>query len=282
MLVESASSDSSDYNLFAVGNADGNKFEVRGDGNVGIGMVTGGASGRLHVLGDGTHPSGLFMNGHVGIGTESPIYPFHIEKSLNNWVSYIRNTSTNNGFGLLVESASSDSSTYNLFELGNADGSKLVVKGDGKVGIGTWNPQGTLDVNGAIFQRGSELHADYVFEADYKLETIEQHAAYMWKHKHLKAIPKAKVDAEGREVLELGAHRKGIVEELEKAHVYIEELHRDLKEQQREIEALKIENVELQQTKAELKNLKLKMAKFESTLQKLEVLVTTRTNGKAE
>lgn len=43
----------------------------------------------------------------------------------------------------------------------------------------------------------------------------------MWKNKHLKAIPKAKVDEEGREIVEVGAHRKGIMEEREKAHIYI-------------------------------------------------------------
>ena len=99
----------------------------------------------------------------------------------------------------------------------------------GNVGIGTQNPRGTLDVNGSIFQRGSMLHADYVFEPDYQLESIEEHAEFMWKNKHLKAIPKAKVDKNGREIVEVGAHRKGIVEELEKAHIYIEQLHNRIK-----------------------------------------------------
>jgi hypothetical protein len=93
------------------------------------------------------------------------------------------------------------------------------------VGILTNNPMGTLDVNGTIYQRGSQLHADYVFEEEYQLESIDEHAAFMWKNRHLKGIPKARVDENGREIVEVGAHRKGIVEELEKAHIYIDQLH---------------------------------------------------------
>ncbi len=92
----------------------------------------------------------------------------------------------------------------------------------GTVGVGTTNPQGKMDINGSIYQRGGLLSADYVFDSDYKLESIEEHAEFMWNNKHLKAIPVAKVDENGREVVEVGTHRKGIVEELEKAHIYIE------------------------------------------------------------
>ncbi len=97
------------------------------------------------------------------------------------------------------------------------------------VGIGTASPLGKLDVNGSIFQRGGVLHADYVFEPDYDLENIEEHAAYMWSNKHLKAVPARRVDPKGLEILEVGAHRRGILEELEKAHIYIERLHHRLK-----------------------------------------------------
>jgi len=51
----------------------------------------------------------------------------------------------------------------------------------------------------------------------------------MWQHKHLAAIPKAIVDGNGQEIVDVGAHRKGIVEELEKAHIYIEQLHERIK-----------------------------------------------------
>jgi len=105
---------------------------------------------------------------------------------------------------------------------------KMRVTSSGNVGIGTINPAGTLDVNGKIYQRGGVLHADYVFEPDYELESIEEHKTFMWKNKHLKAIPKARTDEQGREIVEMGAQRKGIVEELEKAHIYIAQLHREI------------------------------------------------------
>ena len=71
--------------------------------------------------------------------------------------------------------------------------------------------------------------ADYVFESDNALESIRKHADFMLNNKHLKAIPKAKADENGMEIVEVGSHRKGIVEELEKAHIYIEQLHKQNK-----------------------------------------------------
>ncbi|MEK7851022.1 MAG: hypothetical protein AAB275_03995 [Deltaproteobacteria bacterium] len=104
-----------------------------------------------------------------------------------------------------------------------------ITPGTGNVGIGTASPGGKLDVNGTIYQRGAVLHADYVFEPDYKLESIEEHASYMWQNKHLKAVPRARKDESGQDVLEIGAHRKGMLEELEKAHVYIQQLNERIK-----------------------------------------------------
>ena len=108
----------------------------------------------------------------------------------------------------------------------------------GNVGIGTTDPNGKLDVNGSIYQRGSSLHADYVFEAGYELESIDEHSEVMWQNKYLPAIPKARRDENGREILEIGAHRKGIVEELEKAHIYIEQLHKQNKTLEERVAAL--------------------------------------------
>ncbi len=99
---------------------------------------------------------------------------------------------------------------------------------------------GRLDVNGAIYQKGKALHADYVFESEYRLESIEEHAGFMWSNKHLKAVPKAKADENGMEIVEVGAHRRGIVEELEKAHIYIEQLHQRLKAMEEKLAVLEV------------------------------------------
>ncbi|PNU18797.1 hypothetical protein C2E25_15815 [Geothermobacter hydrogeniphilus] len=120
----------------------------------------------------------------------------------------------------------------------------MVIRPDGNVGIGTNSPAGKLDVNGAIYQRGGSLHADYVFESDYQLESIENHEQFMWQNKHLKAIPKARKDEQGREIIEAGAHRRGMVEELEKAHIYISRLNRRIKEQAAKIAELEQEKQE--------------------------------------
>lgn len=105
---------------------------------------------------------------------------------------------------------------------------RMRITNNGDVGIGTTSPNGKLDVNGTIFQRGGVLHADYVFEDDYKLESIQEHSDFMWAEKHLPAIPKAQIDENGMEIVEIGSHRKGIVEELEKAHIYIAQLEERL------------------------------------------------------
>jgi hypothetical protein len=103
---------------------------------------------------------------------------------------------------------------------------RAIMKANGNVGIGTLLPSGKLDVNGSIYQRGSILHADYVFESNYKLESIDEHSVAMWREKHLPAVPKAQRDETGQEIVEIGAQNKGVVEELEKAHIYIEQLNK--------------------------------------------------------
>ena len=51
----------------------------------------------------------------------------------------------------------------------------------------------------------------------------------MWKNKHLPAVAPARYDENGKRVIELGASSVEILEELEKAHIYIEQLHKDIR-----------------------------------------------------
>jgi len=114
------------------------------------------------------------------------------------------------------------------------------------VGIGTSNPVATLDVNGSLNVCGpitqctsTVLHPDYVFEPGYELESIEEHTALMLREKHLAAVPRAAPGDDGTEMLDLGALQLGMLEELEKAHLYIAELNQRLEAQSEELAALK-------------------------------------------
>jgi hypothetical protein len=110
-------------------------------------------------------------------------------------LSNIKNACNNNFHnigGIDDDSPDSDKEVPDNISISN--GRLYAPSGSGNIGIGTGDPKGKLDVNGSIYQRGKRLHADYVFEPDYKLESIEEHSEFMWAHRHLKAIPKGEVD----------------------------------------------------------------------------------------
>jgi hypothetical protein len=187
----------------------------------------------------------ITKDGYVGIGTSTPAYLLSFPNGFGDKIALWGQTPGANclGFGTQFREFQmyTDQSYADIvFGWGKSDSltETMRIKGNGNVGIGTPDPQGKLDVDGTIYQRGSLLHADYVFKSGYHLESIEEHSKFMWKNKHLKAIPKAKTDENGREIVEYGSHQRGIVEELEKAHIYIEQLHKRISVLESKIEKL--------------------------------------------
>jgi hypothetical protein len=166
----------------------------------------------------------LDASGRVGIGTSAPQDVLHVMGHLihEDAIPEIYFADTDDADWSLI---SGDG--HLRFQSGGV--THVTFRQTGEVGIGTDTPLGMLDVNGPIYQRGGLLHPDYVFDPASPPESIEEHAAYMWRERHLPAIGPAQTDAQGREMVEIGAHRRGMLEELEKAHIYIEQLHRRLK-----------------------------------------------------
>ena len=76
---------------------------------------------------------------------------------------------------------------------------------------------------------------DRVFHPDYPMPSIEDHASQMWDNGYLPAVGPTPEDAPWN----IGRKAAGMLNELEKAHIYIDQLQRQLKEQQQLFESLK-------------------------------------------
>jgi hypothetical protein len=106
----------------------------------------------------------------------------------------------------------------------------FAINPTGNIGIGIKIPHYKLDVDGSINITGSYLidakngnFADYVFSDSYNLESIEEHAAFMWKNKHLPSLRSA--DELKNTTYSITERNEQMLEELEKAHIYIEQLN---------------------------------------------------------
>ncbi len=90
-----------------------------------------------------------------------------------------------------------------------------------------------VDIKGKLVINGTPINVpDYVFDPAYPLESIEEHSALMWEQRHLPALPSASESGNGVDIL---SHQMGVLEELEKAHIYIANLNTALKELQSEM-----------------------------------------------
>ncbi len=115
---------------------------------------------------------------------------------------------------------------------------------DNNIGIGTsLFDDGTdtyrLSVNGKIRAEGVKVYtgwADYVFEEDYHLPTLEEVQKYIKKNGHLKDIPSAsEVERDG---IELGEANKLLLQKIEELTLYLIKQNEELKQHKQQIELL--------------------------------------------
>lgn len=179
----------------------------------------------------------LFVkNGQVGIGVDLPDFLLHLRQSDGTGAGFrVETTGAAQNFSwFFQQNAGTGAFLITPFEGGNAPlqifpgaaeviATTLVVRG-GKVGIGTNSPEAKLHVMGNIKQNTKIIHPDYVFAPGYDLESIDDHAEYMWSRQHLPAVGPGEYDSEGVAVIDWERRSQGVLEELEKAHIYIAQL----------------------------------------------------------
>lgn len=111
---------------------------------------------------------------------------------------------------------------------------------DNRVGIGTQNPQYSLDVNGTI--RAKEIlvettGADFVFAEDYQLRPLSDVKTFIQENKHLPEIKSAKeMQEDGVSVSEL---QTKLLQKIEELTLYLIQQEQTIQDLRQEVEQLK-------------------------------------------
>lgn len=235
------------------------QLTIKHSGNIGIGTIT--PLQKLHLLG-----SQFIDNGNLGIGISAPSNSFS-KLQVHNGAIMVSGSNVAGG-PMICFSDNIASTAYpngrwgieytsgglNFWQPwnptpGGGTNFHMFLKDDGKVGIGvdptacggnSFAGSHKLYVNGSILSTGLKVAnfcsanwADYVFEDNYNLKSLNEVEKFIIENKHLPNIPSAmEIEKEGLDVAQMQA------KQMEK----IEELTLYLIEMKKEIDQLKKEN----------------------------------------
>ena len=178
----------------------------------------------------------IAANGDVGMGTSSPSEDLHVRD-------------TDGTTQVLIEEANATTAARSLLKLSNSGNTRVELE-DTSVSqswffsnnngflnfslVGTGGPEVSVDnlgnmtitgglVTGTAGNCTAGVPCDGTF-IDYEVESIEDHAEYMWKNHHLYGVGPTRAG----EPLDVTQKLTGMLHALEKAHIYIEQLHERL------------------------------------------------------
>ena len=192
-------------------------WDVAGnEANFFIRDATNGSTLPLRIFPDSPSNQLNITSAGVGVGTTTPQNDFHIkdtganaifdvESGERQWRFSVSNTAPGD-FRIRDNTGGQDFMTFTGGSAGNVIIAGTLVTGGG----GTCAPPNPA--------------CDGVFFPDYELESIDEHAAYMWQEQHLPAVGPTRPG----EPINLTLKTTAVLNELEKAHIYIEQLHKRL------------------------------------------------------
>jgi len=222
-------------------------FLNAGTGNIGF-AITKNNTNKLKIHID-------FSTERVGIGGNAvPAASVHVNSALTADTIKITNATTGHtaSDGLDIMNTGNEAYVFNRenggLTFGTNNTSRLSISSGGLVSIGTtttpagyklYVETGILTEKIKVALKTSANWADYVFADDYPLSSLPEVEAYVREHKHLPGVPSASEVVE--QGLDLAAMDAKLLEK-------VEELTLHLIRMQKEIDALKERNLQLEQS----------------------------------
>jgi len=208
------------------------------------------------------------QTGYIGMNKPTPTAPLHVARSDGLARILVEETNGTQGPRDLFEIKNNGNPEFRMSNSGNGNswlfsaGVRFVVKNNAGIWVSRITSTGDMEITGSLTTTGGTCGGggcDLVFQPETQIESIEEHAASMWTNRYLPAVGPTLENAP----FNLTEKTGGMLNELEKAHIYIEQLNKRLAEQDQRheasIEQLKLENQVLltrqQEQYAELKAL---------------------------
>ncbi len=202
-------------------------------------------------------------SGNVGVGTDSPAHKldvngnvrtqnvvlpqgYQLTRDLNDTFTYQDKAIGQYSIGWNADSWYTSAGTlwqsgYGGVKFFTGGDVRLAITRSGNIGVGTDNPKNKLDVAGTI--RATEVKvealpwADFVFNENYKLRSLEEVKAHIEEHKHLPDIPsEADVKENG---VSLGEMQAKLLQKIEELTLYVIKQDEKNKALEKEIQSLK-------------------------------------------
>jgi hypothetical protein len=170
--------------------------------------------------------------GFVGIGTVSPGTSLEVKSPDGTYGIIHSNTSGSIKVGTYVGNSGGWVGTQTnspLYFFANNSNALITVLPNGNVGIGTINPTYKLSVNGTMQTKEVRVEtgwADFVFEKEYVLPSLDFVENYALQNKHLPGIPSAKEIQENG--LAVGDMQTKMMQKIEELTLYVIELKKEI------------------------------------------------------
>ena len=160
----------------------------------------------------------IAANGRIGVSDQSPDDAIHITNVKDATNRYIGLRYEDTGTSINWRTIFDTTDDRFLITKSSSGGAELIIDNTGDVTI-----RGGL-ITGSAGSCTTAAPCDLVFDSAYKVPSIEEHAKEMWKNKYLPTVGQTSAG----EPINVTQKVTRMLNELEKAHIYIEQLHERL------------------------------------------------------